>query len=174
MPDDIQAHLDSILGAQPTLFYSCFISYSGADKQFADQLYGDLRAHHVRCWYAPHDIRGGEKLHEQVLRAIRAHDKLLIVLSETSMSSEWVQTEIREARCEEVRSGVRKLFPISLLKYDDLLRWRCFDGDIGKDLAREIREYFIPDFSTWHDSQAYQANFARLLRDLIISRNPIV
>jgi hypothetical protein len=25
--------------------------------------------------------------------------------------------------------------------------WRCFDGDTGKDSAREIREYFIPNFS---------------------------
>jgi len=25
----------------------------------------------------------------------------------------------------------------------------CFDADTGKDSAREIREYFIPDFSNW-------------------------
>ncbi|MGD0878031.1 MAG: hypothetical protein ABSA01_07785 [Anaerolineales bacterium] len=32
--------------------------------------------------------------------------------------------------------------------------------------AREIREYFIPDFSNWHDEQSYRAAFERLLQDL--------
>ena len=38
--------------------------------------------------------------------------------------------------------------------------------DAGKDSAREIREYFIPDFSNWKDHDAYQAAFQRLVRDL--------
>lgn len=36
----------------------------------------------------------------------------------------------------------------------------------GKDSAREIREYFIPDFSNWKTHEAYQPAFERLLRDL--------
>jgi hypothetical protein len=36
----------------------------------------------------------------------------------------------------------------------------------GKDSAREIREYFIPDFSQWKVHESYQEAFARLLRDL--------
>ena len=42
-----------------------------------------------------------------------------------------------------------------------------YDADTGKDLATEIREYFIPDFSAWkQDEDAYKGSFARLLRDL--------
>jgi hypothetical protein len=33
-------------------------------------------------------------------------------------------------------------------------------------LAREIREYFIPDFSCWKDHDLYQEAFERLLKDL--------
>jgi hypothetical protein len=33
-------------------------------------------------------------------------------------------------------------------------------------MAREIREYFIPDFSYWKDHDAFEAAFARLLKDL--------
>jgi hypothetical protein len=44
--------------------------------------------------------------------------------------------------------------------------WECFDADTGKDSAREVREYFIPDFSRWKDHEAYQQAFDRLLRDL--------
>ena len=34
-----------------------------------------------------------------------------------------------------------------------------FDADTGKDSAREIREYFIPDFSNWKDHDSYQRAF---------------
>ena len=38
--------------------------------------------------------------------------------------------------------------------------------DRGIDSAREIREYFIPDFSNWKDHDSYAKAFDRLLRDL--------
>lgn len=30
--------------------------------------------------------------------------------------------------------------------------WECFDSDTGEDLAVEVREYHIPDFSQWEQS----------------------
>ena len=45
-------------------------------------------------------------------------------------------------------------------------KWKCFDAESGKDLAVEIREYFIPDFSNWKDHDAFETAFERLLRDL--------
>jgi hypothetical protein len=44
--------------------------------------------------------------------------------------------------------------------------WRCFDVNTRKDSAREIREYFIPDFSQWKHHDSYQKAFGRLLKDL--------
>ena len=44
--------------------------------------------------------------------------------------------------------------------------WECFDADSGKDLAVEVREYYIPDFSQWKDLDAFEVAFNRLLRDL--------
>jgi hypothetical protein len=32
--------------------------------------------------------------------------------------------------------------------------------------VREIREYFIPDFSHWMENEAYKRAFERLMRDL--------
>jgi TIR domain len=67
----------------------------------ADRLYADLQNKGVRCWFAPHDVHGGRKLHEQLDEAISAYDRLLLMLSEASMNSEWVKTEIAYAREEE-------------------------------------------------------------------------
>jgi Pentapeptide repeats (8 copies) len=44
--------------------------------------------------------------------------------------------------------------------------YETFDGDTGKDSAREIREYFIPDFANWKDHDSYQRDFEKLVKDL--------
>ncbi len=147
-------------------FYSCFISYSSKDEEFARRLHGRMRDAHLRVWFAPEDIQGGKKLHEQIETAIRVYDKLLIVLSEASLQSEWVMTELRKARKAEIKTGQRKLFPVRLVDIETLRDWECFDADSGKDLAVELREYLIPDFSHWKDHDPFEAAFARLLKDL--------
>ena len=111
-------------------------------------------------------MKSGKKIHEQIDQAIRIYDKLLVILSSHSMDSEWVKTEIYHARQLEIEEQRRKLFPISLVDYNLVRQWRAFDADIGKDMAREIREYFVPDFSNWKDHDSYQQVFDRLLRDL--------
>jgi len=165
VPEPFIAYAKSLVG-RPFEFYSCFISYSTKDQDFANRLYADLQAHGVRCWFAPHDVKGGRKLHEQIDEAIRIYEKLLLILSPHSMSSEWVKTEIAKARQRETRERVRMLFPISLAPFADIRDWECFDADTGKDSAREIREYFLPDFSQWKDHDRYQQAFERLLADL--------
>ena len=73
-----------------------------------------MREDKLRVWFAPEDIKGGKKIHEQIDKAINHHDKLLIVLSENSMRSDWVQTEVRKARKREVEENRRILFQILL------------------------------------------------------------
>jgi hypothetical protein len=82
------------------------------------------------------------------------------------MNSEWVKTEIRKARRIELEENRRKLFPISLVDYETIKKWECFDADTGKDLAVEVREYYIPDFSDWKDFSSFEKKFKKLLNDL--------
>jgi hypothetical protein len=77
-----------------------------------------------------------------------------------------MDTEIAEARKREVRDQRRVLFPIRLASFETLRDRECFDADTGKDSAREIREYFIPDFSNWRNHDSYQEAFQRLIADL--------
>jgi len=165
VPDEFIAYIGSMVG-RPIEFYSCFISYSTKDQEFAERLHADLQAKGVRCWFAPEEMKAGRKLHEQIDEAIRLHDKLLLILSEHSMSSNWVKTEIANAREREKREGKQLLFPITLVPFEAIKQWKLFDADIGIDSAREIREYFIPDFSNWKDHDSYQEAFQRLVKDL--------
>jgi hypothetical protein len=147
-------------------FYSCFISYSTKDQEFADRLYADLQNKGVRCWFAPHDIQAGKKIHEQIDEAIRRYERLLLILSPNSMNSEWVKTEIRKARKRERTEKKRVLFPVRMVSFEAIRDWELFDADEGKDLAVEIREYYIPDFSDWKNHDSYSKGFQNLLRDL--------
>lgn len=167
VPDDFITFIPSHFGVQEAIqFYSCFISYSTRDEEFARRLYSRMRDEKLRVWFAPEDVKGGEKLYEQIERAIQLHDRLLIVLSERSLQSKWVMTEIRRARKVELKENRRKLFPIRLVDYETLQAWECFDADTGEDLATEVRQYFIPDFSKWKEHDAFEKAFGRLLRDL--------
>jgi hypothetical protein len=166
VPDNFIEYMSSLTG-KAFEYYSCFISYSTRDQEFAARLYADLQAKGVRCWFAPHDVQGGKKLIEQIDDAIRVQERLLLILSPDSINSEWVKAEIAKARQREVRDKTRVLFPVRMgISFDQLRDWEYFDADIGKDSAREIREYYIPDFSRWKSHDSYQEEFAKLLRDL--------
>ena len=58
------------------------------------------------------------------------------------------------------------LFPITLAAMEQVKQWKLFDADRGIDAAREVREYFIPDFSRWKEHDSYQAALGRLVSDL--------
>jgi hypothetical protein len=143
--------------------YSCFISYSHQDEEFCRALYERLRFHRVQVWYAPEAMKPGRKLHEEINAALRTHERLLLVLSEASLASNWVEHELYRARKREEANRVRMLFPIRLVSMERLKQWEAFDADSGRDLAREVREYFVPDFSSWKD----EAKFEAAIRDLL-------
>jgi hypothetical protein len=139
-------------------FYSTFISYSSADQVFAERLHAELEAKGVRCWFAPSDLKIGDPFRQRIDESIRLHDKLLLILSEHSVQSAWVQDEMEAALERERRENRLVLFPIRL------------DGavmDTPKAWAASIRRTrHIGDFSRWKDRDSYQSAFEKLLRDL--------
>jgi hypothetical protein len=174
VPEYLIENQEAFVGSvEPIQFYSCFISYSTKDEEFAKRLHARMGEEKLRVWYAPEELQGGKKVHEQVDEAIRFYQKLLVILSPHSINSKCVRDEIRRARKSEIREGQRKLFPIRLMDYGDLKQWESFYADLAEDLAEEIREYFIPDFSNWKNHDAFEAAFARLLEDLKRDVEPI-
>jgi hypothetical protein len=159
--------LPSIIGSMNLMqFYSCFISHSTKDQAFADRLHSRMVQEKLRVWYAPENMRGGRRILDQIEGAIRDQDKLLLVLSESSMQSGWVEMELRKALRREQAEKRQVLFPIRITSWEPVRDWKCFDSDTGKDLANLVREFHIPDFSRWKDHDSFEAAFARLLDDL--------
>ncbi len=137
---------------------SCFISYSSKNLSFAENLYEQLQDIGVRCWFAPEHIKIGDKFRQRIDEAIRFHDKLLLVLSEDSMASAWVENEVEAALEREIRENRLVLFPVRI---DDAIEQ---SNTAWAASLRRMRH--IGDFSKWKDYDSYSKVFERLLHDL--------
>ena len=157
LPDNLIEYLPSLLN-QPIQFYSCFISYSSKDDEFAWRLHADLQDKGIRCWFAPEDMKIGDRIRTRIDEVIRLHEKLLLVLSENSIDSDWVEKEVETAFEKERETKSTVLFPVRL---DDAV----MESKAG--WAADIkRTRHIGDFRRWKDHDGYRKAFERLLRDL--------
>jgi len=142
------------------------VSHSSLDRDFVESLVASLRERGIEVWYAPDDLRPGDHLENQLRQAIESFDRVLVVLSESSVNSYWVEEELLRAFRREQKEVRRVLFPVSLMPFEDLRRWRLVDPDTGADIAREVRKYFVPDFSGWPHGVGFQAALDRLVEAL--------
>lgn len=154
------------------IYFSCFISYARAEKEFAQRLHNDLQASNVPCWLDQEDLRGGDFWRQQINEAIRLRDKTILVCSETSLQRVNVVEEILATIADERRTGKQKLFPITIdhAVYDPGFQQRVA-ALLPRQQQREdwltyVSDYHIPDFSGWKDHDTYQRCFQFLLRDL--------
>lgn len=157
LPNNLIDYLPSLF-QQAIQYYSCFISYSTKDHEFANRLHADLQNIGIRCWFAPHDMPVGGKILDEIDAAIRLRDKVLLIVSEHSIKSDWVEDEVKTAYEEERKRGQAILFPIRL---DDAIM------DTKEAWASKLRaDRNIGDFRNWKDHDSYQKALGKVLRDL--------
>jgi TIR domain len=108
---------------------------------------------------APHDLPIGGKILDEIDVAIRLRDKVLLILSEHSIKSEWVEDEVTKAFEEERKREQIVLFPIRL---DEMVM------KTDEAWAAKLRARLIGDFRRWKEHDAYKRSFERVVRDLTI------
>jgi uncharacterized protein YjbI with pentapeptide repeats len=157
VPGDFIEYARSLI-SKPFDFYSCFISYSEHDREFAERLHTDLDARGVRCWLFYEDAKWGETVWGEIDRGIKLYDKLVVACSENSLQSPAVLREIERGLQREDREKKNVLFPIRI---DDYIfdKW---EHERKADVVKKV----VGDFRHWKDHDAYQESFARLLNDL--------
>ena len=150
----------------PIQFYSCFISYSHADKAFAIKLHDRLQSEGIRCWLDVHQLLPGHDIYEQVDRGIRLWDKVLLCCSKNSLTSWWVDSEIEKAfhkeqsLMKERGTKVRVLIPLNLDGYMFTDQW-----EDGKKTAVQSR--LAADFTGWEtDECIFESQIVLLIKAL--------
>jgi uncharacterized protein YjbI with pentapeptide repeats len=143
---------------------SYIISYSWRDKDFAIQLYSDLTALGAHCQLFERDKLIGASWAIQIDRTIQSQQKLLFVISKTSINKPWISEEISKAFELERARQTAFFFPIFLFPVESE------DPDLYKILTRdkEIQIGTIFDFSQWQDKNQYKNAFSKLVRDLTL------
>ena len=74
LPDNYIEYIPSLFHGDAIQYYSCFISYSSSNQDFAKRLHADLQNQGVRCWFAPEDMKIGAKIRHAIDSAIRLLD----------------------------------------------------------------------------------------------------
>jgi hypothetical protein len=154
VPEDFIVYMRSLVG-KAIDFYSCFISYSSKDNDFAQRLYADLQAKNVRCWKFDENAKWGEPVWGEIDTAIRHYDKLVVICSENSLQSVPVIREIERALQKEDREHKNVLFPISI---DDYLL-KEWDHPRKADVVSKV----IGEFRGWDNPATYRKAFPRFL-----------
>lgn len=165
IPDELIDYYRTMLERNVRV-HTCLISYSKNDKSFAIQLHNDLQNYGIRCWLVPEELKGGQDLQLQISQAIGRNDKLVLILSDQSMASDWIGQELKATRDLEKQERRRLLFPVSLVHPGIVQSWTLMEPGTFVNLAKEIRQHPIPNFSDRHHEPSYQAALNQLLRDL--------
>ena len=106
----------------------------------------------------------GAKIWDAIDEAIKLRDKLLLILSQNSIESDWVEDEVQKAFAEERDRKKLVLFPVRI---DDAVM------ETPEPWARKLRDQRnVGDFRRWKDHDAYKQSFDRVVRDLTVSSRP--
>ncbi len=165
MPDDMILFIPSLL-EQEISFYSYFITYSQADKPFAQRVFDTLQEKGIRCWLDEKAINSDDSLHQEVDHGIRQWDKLLLCCSEHSLKSWWVDDEIDTAFekerdfIEEKEEKILALIPLDLDGH-------MFSDEYIKEEKSDIQSRLVIDFTGWEDDNAkFEQQMEKVVRAL--------
>jgi len=166
VPEQLISSLPSLRG-EVIEFYSCFISYSHADADFARLLHDRLQGRGIRCWLDDHQILPGEKIAREVSLGIRIWDKVLLCCSETALHSWWVDREIsmvlgkEEELTKQRGEEVLALIPLDLDGY--LLE--SYSGEY----RRALKARNVASFKGWNTDHAlFKTQLDRVIRALTV------
>jgi hypothetical protein len=71
-----------------------FLSHSSKDRSFANRIYSLLVGHGIPVFYSKTNILGAQQWHDEIGEALKRCDCFIVILSPSSVSSEWIKREL--------------------------------------------------------------------------------
>ncbi len=133
---------------------SVFISHNRDDKPFARRLSRDLQNQDVRTWLDEAELRIGDSLIEKLRQGIDEVEYLAVVLSPSSVASEWVKREVDVAMTQEIQGRRVRVLP--------LMYRQCEPPGF---LMGKV-------YGNFTDDSAYEHEFEKLVQSIGVVFNP--
>ncbi len=156
---------ESLIAALPSLidnttpYYYCFISYSHADKDFAQRLHDSLQGKGIRCWLNEHHRNIGDMLQPTSLEDRGVYDKIVLCCSKTSLISPEGEIAFNQVIMMEKDHQRLLIVPLDLDGYllgDECKGW----------VADELRQRVVADFKGWKDHDVFEAALTHVVNAL--------
>lgn len=109
-----------------------FLSHSNRDKAFARKLCSAFGQHRIGFWFAPYQVVGSQRWHDEIGQALKRCDWFLLVLSPASVASKWVKHEL--------------LFALSEDRYEDRIVPVLYKSCRFKRLSWTLSQFQYVDF----------------------------
>lgn len=92
--------------------YDLFLSHSSVDKEFTDKLHGLLELSGFHVWYDEKRLTGNTQILTGLPKCIDDSEAFIVVLSQSSCKSSWVQDEYGYARGLMDKGELKTIIPI--------------------------------------------------------------
>lgn len=118
-----------------------FLSHSSNDKPLVRQLAADLTAAGITVWIDEQNIGVGDSIPGRIAQGLAESDYFVIVLSESSVKSKWVEHELNNALVGEMARRNVKILParLSEVELPQVIADRRY-ADFSKSYRDGLRE----------------------------------
>lgn len=89
-----------------------FLSYATTDEAFADRLAADLSSYSSNIFYAKWHIKVGDSIVDKINQGLVTHDHIIVILSNSSAQSEWVQRELNSSLMRQLSDKSIRVLPV--------------------------------------------------------------
>ncbi len=163
IPDSLVEYLPEFYNSALRIF-PAFLSHSWADKEFVRKLYEALTDKGVTTWLDEKKMKPGDNIHDSIAEGIKYYDKVILVCSENSLNSWWVEKELEKVYEKErtmQKERGKKFRLVIPIRIDD----HIFNSESG--LFDTLRNSIIGDFCKWRD----ESEFEKAMKELITALN---
>lgn len=91
--------------------YEAFLSYAGEDSKFATELVGGLKTRGLRIWYAPLNLKVGDKLLDSIEEGMRISSSGILLISRDYLNKGWTNYEMDTLIRQNIEKS-KKIYPI--------------------------------------------------------------
>jgi len=129
-----------------------FLSYAKKDLLVAKRVAADLENNGIQVWFAQHEILVGDSIFERIREGILSADYLIVLLSQNSEKSVWVEREISVAFKKFGNKATSAIIPVAIDKTSDPRRFSNIEyvklTDDYNQAIKEILKRVNHDFDT--------------------------